>query len=214
MNEATVSPAAMRIINLLIGNPPQTVANLIRATGVTRTAVTEQLNELVAGGFAERTTERLPGRGRPRHLYAATQAALLLLFANGQCLVVPAIWQAIDEIGGKDLSRKVLKRASHKVAEHYRRRITGRSPRERLQQMSELMRQEGALVEIGQNEKGHLVLRKRSCSFISMFEESRAVCGMDEEIMAELVGAQVRRIACRHDGDPCCKFELLSSNGI
>lgn len=52
-------------MKLLVGNPPQTITDLIRAAGVTRTAVTEQLNELVAAGFVERSMERLSGRGRP-----------------------------------------------------------------------------------------------------------------------------------------------------
>ena len=104
--DATISPAGLRIMKLLVGNPPQTVAELIRAAGVTRTAVTEQLNELVAAGFVERDTQRLPGRGRPRHLYRATDAALVLLFASNQRLVVPAIWRAILDVGGEELTQE------------------------------------------------------------------------------------------------------------
>ena len=92
----------MRVVKLLVGHPPCTISELIDETGVTRTAVTEQLNELMASGFVERTVEKLPGRGRPRHRFSATKAALVLLFANNQQLVVPAIWKAIDEIGGED----------------------------------------------------------------------------------------------------------------
>ena len=61
--EALVSQAGMRIVRLLVGRPPQSVTDLIEAAGVTRTAVTEQLNELLAAGFVERTTERPMGRG-------------------------------------------------------------------------------------------------------------------------------------------------------
>lgn len=213
MSEVSVSAAGRRIINVLVGNRAQTVASLIRATGVTRTAVTEQLNELLVAGFVERRTEKHSGRGRPRHLYAATQAALLLLYASNQRLVVPAIWQAIDEIGGKELTRRVQKRASRRLAEYYKRQITGGSARQRMREMSELLREEGGVVDVSENEKGHLVLHKRSCAFISMFEESQAVCGMDQEMLTEIVGAPVRRTACRHKGDPCCKFELFSNNG-
>jgi predicted ArsR family transcriptional regulator len=203
----------MRVVRLLVGNPPQTIAQLIRATGVTRTAVSEQLNELVAGGFAARTMERLPGRGRPRYLYSATQAALLLLFAKNQHLVVPSIWKAIDQVGGRELTRKVLKRVTHAVADHYRPRVTGRSARERFRQVAELWSEEGHLVEVHENEKGHLVLRKRSCGFISMFEETRTICGVDMDVIAALVQAPIRRVEYRHEGHPCCAFELCSANG-
>ena len=68
----------LRIVKLLAGQSPKTVASLIRSMGITRTAVTEQLNDLVGAGLVERAVERLPGRGRPRHVYKATNAALLL----------------------------------------------------------------------------------------------------------------------------------------
>lgn len=210
MAEAIVSAAGMRVIKLLVGNSAQTVADLIKATGVTRTAVTEQLNELVAAGFAQRSTERLPGRGRPRHLYAATSHALLLLFASNQQLVVPAMWRAIHEVGGTKLTQRVLKHVSRSLADHYSRRITAKEPEERLKQMTELLREEGVLVEI-QEEDGHVVLRKRSCPFFSMLDEARNVCCVDLEMLTAVVGRPVRRIASRHDGDPCCEFGLNDS---
>ena len=49
MRDATVSDAGMRIVRLLVGKEPQTVVDLMRATGVTRTAVGYQLIELVNG---------------------------------------------------------------------------------------------------------------------------------------------------------------------
>lgn len=212
MPEATVNAAGMRIVKLLVGNPPRTVADLIKVTRVTRTAVTEQLNELLAGGFVVRTTERLSGRGRPRHLYAATDAALLLLFASNQRLVVPAMWQAIAQIGGDELTREVLRQVSMVLAKHYKKLITGKTPKERLLAMGQVLRNEGGLVDIAEDD-GQLIMHKRSCPFISMFEESRAVCNMDEQMMKVVVGARVRRTAWRHDGAPCCVFELASSNG-
>ncbi|MFH1919997.1 MAG: MarR family transcriptional regulator [Planctomycetota bacterium] len=211
--EIIISPAAMRVVRLLVGNPPQSVADLIEATRVTRTAVTEQLNELVAAGFVGRTTERPTGRGRPRHLYTATNNALLFLFVSNQQLVVPAMWEAITEIGGNQLKRKVLSRVSRKVANHYKARITGKTSDERLRQMSDLLTEEGSVVEIDDGGNGELVMRIRSCQFFSMFEETRSVCYVDQEMLRLIVRAPVRRTTCRHDGDPCCSFAIKSSRG-
>jgi DeoR family transcriptional regulator, suf operon transcriptional repressor len=209
MSEATISAAGLRIVKLLVGNPPQTVSDLIRVTGVTRTAVTEQLNELVAAGFVERDTERLSGRGRPRHLYKAADAALVLLFASNQRLVVPAIWQAIHSVGGDELISKVLKRVSRTMAEHYNRQITAKKPHERLQQLMKLLMAEGGLIEAVEDADGQLVLHKRSCPFISMVDERRSVCYIDQEMMSAVVGRPVRQMACRHEGAPCCTFEIV-----
>lgn len=41
-----------------------------------------------------------------------------------------------------------------------------------------------------------------------MYEETQNVCAVDREMMSLVVGAKVKRTACRHEGDPCCTFEL------
>jgi predicted ArsR family transcriptional regulator len=203
----------MRIVRLLVGHPPVTVSQLIQATGVTRTAVTEQLNELIACGFVERTTERLVGRGRPRHLYSITSAALLLLFASNQGVVIPVIWRAIREMGGPGLTQNVIQRVTQAVVEHYRPRITGRTPEERLRQLSDMLNQEGHLVEVTLDPYGDLMLHKRTCPFISMYEDTRTICGVDLNLLSVIVGAPVRQVASRHDGAPCCIFAVRSQNG-
>jgi DeoR family transcriptional regulator, suf operon transcriptional repressor len=208
MSDATVSAAGLRIVKLLAGNAPQTVADLIGATGVTRTAVTEQLNELVAAGFVDRATERLPGRGRPRHLYTATRAALLLLFANNQSLVAPAIWQAIRDTGGDPLIEEVFRRVSRSLANYYNRKIIATEPEDRLREMTALLAEEGGLVEAVE-EDGQLVLYKRTCPFLSMADDKGSICCVDREMMTAIVGRPVRRTACRHEGDPCCTFEIV-----
>jgi predicted ArsR family transcriptional regulator len=209
--EATVTAAGLRVVKLLVGKPPQTVSDLIEVMGVTRTAVTEQLNELVAAGFVKRETERLPGRGRPRHLYRTTDAALLLLFADKQRLVVPAVWQAIRNIGGEKLMRDVLKRVSRCLADYYNRKVIAVKPEERLREMIDILNHEGGLVEAVE-EDGHLVMYKRSCPFISMVDAERSICCVDLEMLNSVVGRSVLRTACRHDGDPCCTFEI--ANGV
>ena len=209
MSDVTISPAGLRIVKLLVGNRPQTIADLIRATGVTRTAVTEQLDELVAAGFVERETQRLTGRGRPRHLYHATRAALVLLFTGNQRLVVPAIWQAINDLGGEDLTHKILKQVSRTMADYYNAKITAKDPKERLRQLMGQFAAEGGLIEAVEGDDGQVVLCKRSCPFISMVDVERSVCYIDLEMMSDVVGRPVRQIACRHEGAPCCQFEIV-----
>ena len=197
----------MRVIKLLVGHPPRTVGELIDETGVTRTAITEQLNELMAAGFVERTIETLPGRGRPRHRFSATQAALVLLFANNQQLVVPAIWKAIDEIGGEKLTQKILRSVSRSLAAYYRAKITATDPKKRLEQFTAILEQEGGLVDLAAKD-GHVTITKRTCAFISMFDDHRHVCEIDLELISAIAGCPVRLTACRHDGAPCCQFEI------
>jgi predicted ArsR family transcriptional regulator len=212
-DRASVSAAGMRIVRLLVGTPPQPVATLIEETGVTRTAVTEQLNELVAAGYLERTTERLPGRGRPRHLYSATNAALMLLFASNQRLLVPAIWQAVNSTCDRATIDRVIAEVSRSLATYYQEQITAKRPEDRLKQMTKLLQEEGVLLHVDKTKDGGLVVHKRSCPFISMYEETGAVCCVDLQMMNEVVGVKVVRTACRHKGAACCSFAIASNNG-
>jgi predicted ArsR family transcriptional regulator len=207
MGDASISAAGMRVLKLLVGRPPQSVAELTKAAGVTRTAITDQLNELEHAGLVERTVERLPGRGRPRNRFRATQAALLLLAAGKECLVGQALWQAIEDVGGDALVEKIITRVSRELADVYTRRVTAKTPTGRLRQMNRLLREEGLLVDVSE-QSDHMSLSKRNCSFIGMFEVNRRVCQIDERIMTLVVGKPVRQVACRHDGDPCCVFRI------
>jgi len=211
--EPVVSAAGMRIIKLLVGEPPATVPQLIQTTGVTRTAVVEPLNELIAAGFVEKSKERLPGRGRPRYRYGATTPALAMLFAGHQGVVIPSIWRALREIGGPDLVQSVLKRVSQAVVESYRPRITGKTPEARLRQLISLINEEGHLVDVTQDANGQFILRKRTCPFIALYDETRSICAVDLYLLSAIVGSPVRQIACRHDGDPCCVFAVPSQDG-
>ena len=209
MSDTTISAAGLRIMKLLVGNPPQNISDLVDAIGVTRTAVTEQINELIAAGFVTQSTERLTGRGRPRHLYQATDAALVLLFAGNQRLVVPAIWRAIRDVGGEALTAKILKQVSLDMAEHYNSRITAKKPRDRLWQLIDVLTSEGCLIEAVEGDQGQWMLYKRSCPFVSMVDQRRNVCHIDQAILSKVVGRPVRKTACRHEGAPCCVFEIV-----
>jgi predicted ArsR family transcriptional regulator len=210
MPDATISAAGMRVIKLLVGNPPQTIADLVRSTGVTRTAVTGQLTELENAGFVERSSERLSGRGRPRHLFKATEAALLLLFTNSQRIVVPAIWKAIRDLGGEELTQGVLKHVSRQLADHYSVKVTAKKPHDRLRQFINAIAAEGGLIDVVEDDRGQMLIYRRSCPFVSMVDEKRSVCWIDQEMMSAVVGRPVRRVACRHEGAPCCTFEIIA----
>ena len=211
MADATVTAAGMRVIRLLVGQSPRTIGELLDETGVTRTAVTEQLNELMAKGFVQRSIQRLSGRGRPRHRFSATPAALVLLFANNQQLLVPALWKAVHDIGGEKLARRIRRSVSRNLSTYYLARITASDPKKRLDQFTHILEQEGGLVDLT-SKNGQVTISKRSCAFISMFEPHRHVCEIDIELISAIAGCPVRLVSCRHDGAPCCQFEIDTRN--
>ena len=74
-----------------------------------------------------------------------------------------------------------------------------------------LLTAEGGLAEGIEDDRGRLVLHKRSCPFLSMVDQQRSVCLIDLEMMSAVVGRPIRQTACRHDGDPCCTFVIVEN---
>ena len=79
---------------------------------------------------------------------------------------------------------------------------------DRFNDLIELLEVEGGLIDIEEDDEGGLTVYKRSCPFIGMYEEDGTVCCLDQEMMSKVVGVPVVRTTCRHEGAPCCSFEL------
>ena len=99
------------------------------------------------------------------------------------------------------------------MVEHYKPLVSGRHTVERFRQMTQILAEEGHLVNLTEDRHGVLTMHKRSCPFISMFEEMRTVCDVDLDVMSAVVGVRVERTTSRHDGAPCCTFALASAKG-
>jgi len=203
----------MRLVRLLVGRPPQNVEDLTAALGVTRTAVTAILDELIAARYVEFSKERLPGRGRPRHLYTATPLALTELFRSTHGLMVPALWRAIEAAGGNDLKQQVIEQVSLAMAEHYKKLLKGKTLEVRLRELARVLRQrEGDLVQIERDKEGVLAIRRLNCPFFGIFQQGRTACRLDEKLLSLVAEAPVRQTACRHDGDHCCVFTIVADD--
>jgi predicted ArsR family transcriptional regulator len=137
-------------------------------------------------------------------------AATRRRFADKQRLLVPAIWQAIEELAGAEMVKKIIKRVARAMADHYGSRISARSPQERLRQFARLLKEEGNMVEVVEGDHGRLLLEKRSCPYLNTADPRRNVCHVDQEMIGAVVGRPVRRSSYRHEGAPSCAFEIVN----
>ncbi len=207
-----ISPAAYRILRLLVGKPPQSIAQLTNASGVTRTAVIEQLNELMAKEFVEREVDKGPRRGRPRHLYASTQLSLDKVFPPSRHLLA-SLMQAIENCGGPELRNGVFAQLTKILAGRYLPKLEGLPAHERLERLVQLLREEGAVVDL-ELVDGKLLLRERSCPFVGLVDEDRATCEMERALLSGLIGSPVTLSECRLDGCNSCAFQLAPPDAV
>ncbi|MGL6196885.1 MAG: winged helix-turn-helix transcriptional regulator [Thermoguttaceae bacterium] len=210
MSRPNVSAAGMRIMKLLIGRPPQKMNDLIKATGVTRTAITEQINELISSGLVEQNIERLLGRGRPRFLYSATARAQVVLFEGNQTIVVPAIWEAIQKFCINGTFDNICGHVAARIAEPFIRQISSATPAERLKDFYNLTCSQARLIQLHEDDDT-VSVSKLSCPFVSMFDDEGVICSIDQNAMKRIVGPEISRITSRHDNNACCVFAVPKS---
>lgn len=210
--DLSVSPAGMRVVNILVECPHSTITEITDKVNVTRTAVTEQLEELIAQGYVVRNQKRLPSRGRPNYRYSVTQYGLSQLYPGNQNILVPAIWEAVRRIGGDNLLKEVHCITADIVAMKYLQsadNVTSGSVLERAVRLKEMLEKEGVHVQVEQMEDGKVLFRKCSCPFISMYDPSGSVCVIDTAFIARFTSCHVQQVKSRHlNGEICCEFLL------
>ncbi len=160
----------------------------------------------MAQGYVSRRVDKTQRRGRPRHLYSATDLAVERIFPPSPH-VLPSLIEAIEAHGGPELRRAVFHELGQVLARRYRKQLHALSPRDRLIQLSQLLERDGVLISV-ETDGGKIILRERSCPFINMLDLDRTACEMERDMYAGLVGCPVRLADCRLDGCPSCAFEL------
>lgn len=207
----SIGESAMRIMRRLIGHPPQTISELAKSLNVTRTAVTEQINELIALHLVRQTRQHGGRRGRPCCLFSATDLAMRRLFDGNQDIVVPAMWRSIREHFGDEAVDMVVFDIARELAEKYAPLITSTTLRGRMQEFVMILARHGWLVELHERST-HFELLKFNCPFGSMADDTGTLCCIDRFAMQLIVGngqvAPIRLVQSRNDGNHCCVFHL------
>jgi predicted ArsR family transcriptional regulator len=175
--------------------------------GVTGTAVRNRLSRLLDSGLVERRAEAR-GRGRPRHAYQASAAALKRLGQNYADLAV-ALWEEMmTTVEDRKLRRLLFTRITDRLAEMYRGQVSGQEWEGRLVQLTNLLHDRGVEVEVARDAVGASpILRQHSCPYYELAEADRAICALERKMFEKVLGRGLRLSQCRLDGDHSCDFQ-------
>ena len=177
--------------------------------GVTASAVRLHLAQLQASGaiHAEKVRE---GVGRPYHVYSLTPQAHDLFYKDYGDLA-RLLLEEVSESQGPDEMQDVLGRVGARLAEKYRDQVPGQDLAERVKAWAELLDQRGVTVEIERIDDG-FILREYGCLYQNVAAENRAICEMERQVMARLLGSGVRLTQCMMDGHRGCQFAVTSED--
>jgi DeoR family suf operon transcriptional repressor len=177
--------------------------------GVTSSAVRLHLTQLQASGAiqAEKVRE---GVGRPYYVYSVTPQAHNLFYKDYGDLA-RLLLEEVSETQGPDALQGVLRRVGDRLADVYRDQVWGQELADRVRSWAELLDQRGVPVELEQTETGY-VLKEYGCPYQNVAAENRAVCEMEQMVMARLLESGVKLTQCVLDGHRGCQFTIIETN--
>jgi predicted ArsR family transcriptional regulator len=104
----------------------------------------------------------------------------------------------------------VLRRITDRLAEKYREEMEGLDLTDRISAWAALLDRRGVTVQIEMAEEGYVVT-EYGCPYQNVAGENRAVCEMERQVMARLLGSGVTLTQCVLDGHHGCRFRVLAT---
>jgi DeoR family suf operon transcriptional repressor len=198
------SPAG-QVLSILQRRGRATVRELEQALGVTANAVRQQLTSLMAEGYIQQGVERT-GRGRPRHVYSLA-AAGRTMFAQHYDEFTNGLLREILISDGSQKVDELLVRMGRRLAAQYETDLAGLPTLQRTARLTELLNAKGILAEMRLQPDG-IVFHEYTCPYYDLAREYRAICSMEEGMLAQAVRQPVELVACTLDGNHGCLFRI------
>lgn len=207
LSTQNTSTPAGQILEFLLRNGPASIKELEGATGVTATAVRQQLTSLTSEGLVAMRKER-QGVGRPRNLYQLTERSHSLFACYNDELALDLIHELM-ETEGVDKLRYLLNRVGSRLASQYRRQIKGEAMGDRVRELSTVLNRRGIRVDLEHGD-GVFILREYNCPYHEIASVHRDVCEMERSAFSQALGADVALGDCIQDGHHSCQFVVSS----
>jgi predicted ArsR family transcriptional regulator len=202
----TVSGIRREILTLLKRRGPLSADELAEGLGVSGVAVRQHLDVLETEGLVAATIERRPV-GRPRHLFALTDAAADC-FPNSYHLFAASLLEQVVEQEGAGKLTELLEGRRQRLLEQHRPLLDGQELEGRVAALTCLQDQAGYMAEMEAGEDGRFILRQHHCALCRVARSFPQICGKELELFAELLDADVTHEQHLLRGDHLCSFVI------
>ena len=200
----TGSPAG-QVLSILQRQGSVSIKELEVGLGVTATAVRQQISGLLADGYIQQELERA-GRGRPKHVYSLTPRGRSF-FPHHYDEFTNSLLREILISEGPGKVQELLGRMGQRMAAQYEGQLAGLSSPERATKLTELLNAKGIMAELTFEPDG-IVFHEYTCPYYELARENRAICGMEEDMIAHAVRQTVELVSCTLDGHLGCQFKI------
>ena len=107
---------------------------------------------------------------------------------------------------GRSVLETLFTRLSAQVGQQVRRESASASLDERTAALLDILSAEEFLPE-AQVVDSRIQIKLLNCPFRTVAMANNAVCDFDHNVITDVLGLEMSRTSCIHDGDPCCIYE-------
>jgi DeoR family suf operon transcriptional repressor len=182
-----------------------TVASLAEALGLSPIAVRHHLNTLLAQGLIKAELVR-GGVGRPRHIYALTEAAVQSAPQRYHRLAERLLDELKATLPAEDV-RAMIDHLGAQVVARYGPPKKDAPLELRLERLLAILGQEGFHADI-QRSGERLLLAEFNCPYVYVGQRHPEVCRIDRAMIESILGVGVERTNCLLNGDTQCAFSI------
>src|SRR4051794_17152806 len=186
--KTTVSGIRHDILTLLKRRGVLSADELAEALNVSGVSVRQHLDVLETEGLVAATIERRR-IGRPRHLFALTEAAADC-FPNSYHLLATSLLEQVMEQDGAPKLTELLEGRRQRLLEQHLPLLEGQELETRVAALTRLQDQAGYMAEMEPQDDGY-VLRQHHCALCRVARGFPQICQKELELFSELLDAEV-----------------------
>jgi len=208
----TSSPTRTQIMQILSRDRRSTLTDLRRETGLSPTALRQQLVLLERDGLVRRALVRgRPGQpGRPPIVYQPTAAVPPASEGNVAALL-SAVFRTVEE-QASDRFGQMLEDVAGRLAAEHRHIARIPSVEARIRAALAVLFDVFAGAEVDGSGREYEVII-RHCPLRPAAQEFPGLCAVTRRLLGTLVGADVTQQESIVEGDPYCRFRLTLPGG-
>lgn len=197
-----------RVMKTLLTRERCTVNELAEAVNINPISVRHHISKLEAEGLVTSEEER-HGVGRPRRWYFLTEKGRER-FPTRYIRLTVRLLEQLKESLPEPMVGKLFAQIAESMASDYARTMQGQTIEARLQQVAELLSQEGFTVEVEQ-QGDTFQIRETNCPYFHIGQDHPEVCAVDQTLISTLLDMPAYKVQCMLHGDAHCTYLVSKS---
>jgi predicted ArsR family transcriptional regulator len=187
-----------------------TADELAQRLGISAVAVRKHLTALERDHLITATLQRRP-MGRPTYLYGPTAQAQAL-FPTDYANLATHLLELVRGMDGDGKVDAIFQQRAQTLAAELAARVQGATLPERLQQVAQILEEQGYMPEIQplKEDRERYLLTEYHCPILQVAKAFQQACTCELDILLKLLQANVERCDHRMMGHPQCSYLITT----